>query len=251
MRTPSAEPCSWVFGRPCSGSWGTRCVDARSDVVEAVRAGDCWAGTGYSPDARHRDLLDAEGVSRAVVGKGQPAEMFAGPTMGMSSPRKLAIAFGVGRIAYAAALVGAPHRTSRRWLGGAGGTAGGRVAFARSRLTRRGDLGGCRNHCASRRARSAVVGCVRGQRCSRHRRDHRQFERVARPSSPGHRRTRWGGRPRRRGARGCSGRVIITRSAGVPNAPTAPGRLLATKPAARLRAAWILFQAAGDRRDRG
>jgi hypothetical protein len=58
----------------------------------------------------------------------------------MKDLKTLAIAFGAGRIAYAAALVAAPGRAGGPWLGPAAASGGGRVA-ARALAVRDGALG--------------------------------------------------------------------------------------------------------------
>lgn len=58
----------------------------------------------------------------------------------MDTTRKLAVAFGVGRIAYAAALLVAPGPAGGPWLGSAVASGGGRVA-ARALAVRDGALG--------------------------------------------------------------------------------------------------------------
>ena len=58
----------------------------------------------------------------------------------MTDVKTLAIAFGASRIAYAAALLAAPDRAGRPWLGSATASGGGRVA-ARALAVRDGALG--------------------------------------------------------------------------------------------------------------
>ena len=58
----------------------------------------------------------------------------------MNDTRKLAIAFGASRIAYAVALLAVPGKAARPWLGSAVESGGGRVA-ARALAVRDGALG--------------------------------------------------------------------------------------------------------------
>ncbi len=58
----------------------------------------------------------------------------------METSRKLAVAFGVSRIAYAAALLATPGRAAKPWLGEAAESGGGRVA-TRALAIRDGALG--------------------------------------------------------------------------------------------------------------
>jgi hypothetical protein len=103
----------------------------------------------------------------------------------VSTIRKLAIGFGAGRVAFAAALAAAPRATTRRWLGAAAETPGGRVGIRglawRDGVTSTGVIVAAARGSA---IRPWLAACVAGD-CADIAATLRERERLPRGSGPG------------------------------------------------------------------